>query len=115
VAQNKALLRGLGLGNANLTLANFVGGDDNQFQLTGKVTFLGIFGSTWSRTLRYEGTETKNADGGSAKFYKFTTSDNATPAVTVYVKDDHDKHLYASYIGGFGEVQIVPPGKKPLA
>lgn len=115
VANNKALLRGMGLGSANLTLANMVGGENTQYQLTGKVSFLGVFGSTWSRTLRFGGTESKNVDGAEARFHRFTSDDNAAPSLTVLVKDDHEKHLYATYVGKFGEVQIVPPGKKPLA
>jgi hypothetical protein len=115
VAQNKALLRGMGLGSANLTLANMVGGDSNQYQLTGKVSFLGIFGSTWSRTLRFSGSESRTVDGAEARFHRFASDDNATPPLSVLVKDDHEKHLYVTYVGSFGEVQIVPPGKKPLA
>lgn len=115
VKQSAAKVRGMGLGSANLTLANLVGGDKNQFQLTGKVSFLGIFGSTWSRKLRYDGVQQKNDGTGSAAFHHFTSDDNGGPKLDVYVKDDFDKSLYVTYMGSFGEVHIVPPGKQPLA
>lgn len=115
VKQNKANWRGLGLGSANLTLTNLVGGESDQFQLTGKVSFLGILGSTWSRKLRYKGKESKQEDGKGADFLKFTSDDGAQPDLQVWVKDDFEKSLYITYVGSYGEVQIVPPGKQPLA
>jgi hypothetical protein len=65
--------------------------------------------------MRFQGTENRSVDGADARLHKFTSDDGASPTLTVLVKDDHEKHLYATYLGSFGEVQIVPPGKKPLA
>ncbi|MCC6546731.1 GTPase domain-containing protein [Candidatus Sumerlaeota bacterium] len=107
-------VRGMGLGSANLTLANLTGGDENQYQLTGKVSFLGIFGSTWSRKLRFRGKEDKIHNGGPAKFWKFESDDGAEPKLDVHVKDDLEKSLFVTYIGKLGEVKIAPTGKDPL-
>ena len=109
-----ARVRGLGLGSANLTLANLAGGAPDQYQLTGKVTFLGIFGSTWSRKLRYKGKEEQSHDGAVAKFWKFDSDDGSEPKLDVFVKDDLEKSLFVTYIGKMGEVKIAPAGKKPL-
>lgn len=114
VRKGTARVRGVGLGTANLTLANLVGGETNQFQMTGKVSYLGIFGSTWSRKLRYLGQEQKNDNGSIGSFHKLASDDDSGPKLDVFVKNDADKALYVTYVGGLGEVHIVPPGKKPL-
>jgi len=115
VQKGGARVRGLGFGSSNLTLANMAGGDADLYQLTGKVSFLGIFGSTWSRRLRFTGTEEKAYGGVVSKFFKFLSDDGTDPSLEVYVKDDFDKPLFVNYLGKFGEVKIVPPGKAPLA
>jgi hypothetical protein len=112
--QGSALWRGMGLGSSNLTIANMVGGEKDQYQLTGKISFLGIFGGSVSRQLKHAGSEQKNDGSGTANFHKFLSSDNAGPAMTVYVRTD-DESIYASYLGSAGEVQVVPAGKKPLS
>ena len=109
-----ARVLGMGLGSANLTLANLAGGDANQYQITGKVSFLGIFGSTWSRKLRYRGMEDKIHGGAAAKFWKFESDDAVEPKLDVHVKDDPEKSLFVTYNGKLGEVKIAPSGKEPL-
>ncbi len=114
VQRCKARWRGLGLGSANLTLANLSGDDSSMYQLTGKLSFLGVFKSTWSRKLRYLGKEERAVDRGSAKFHRFDSADDAWPELEVLVRDDFDKSLYVNYLGKMGQVQIIPPGKKPV-
>lgn len=114
VQQGGASVRGLGLGSHNLTLANLVGGEKDQYQLTGKVSFLGIFGGSWSRKLQYKGIVSLQYNGASANFFKFESSDGASPKLDVFVKDDFEKSMFVNYIGSFGEVKITPAGKAPL-
>lgn len=114
VHKGRARVRGLPMGSANLTLANLAGGDKDQFQLTGKVSFLGFFGSSWSRKLKYLGKEDSMHDNLQSKFWKFGSDDGSAPILEVFVKDDMEKSLFVTYLGSFGEVRIAPVGKKPL-
>ncbi len=114
VQKCKAKVRGMGLGSADLTLANMVGGEKDQFQLTGKVGFLGIFKSTWSRRLKFFKQEQKAHEGTVTNFWYFKSDDNNGPELEVYVKDDFEKSLFVTYIGKLGEVKILPPGKQPI-
>lgn len=114
VQRSSALIRGLGLGSANLTLANYSSEEPNLYQLTGKVSFLAVFGSTWSRKLRYQGQQERMHNGVSGKFFRFVSEDQSGPPLEVLVKDDFDKSLFVNYIGKMGQVQIVPAGKPPL-
>ncbi len=114
--QCKAKLRGMGLGGGNLTLANLAGDTNGLYQLTGKISFLGIFGGTWSRKLRYTGTVEKEVDGQQVELKSFVSEDEAGPALEVFVKEEEtEKKLFINYIGKMGQVQIVPPGNKPIA
>lgn len=111
---NKALWRGLGLGSAKLTIQNLVGGESDQYQISGKVYFLGIFGGSVSRKLRYKGKEGKSENGTQADYFKFVTDDGESPDIEAWVSDDANQDLFMSYIGSTGQIDIVPAGKKPL-
>lgn len=110
-----ARVMGLGLGGGNLNLSNLAGGDASLYQLTGKLSFLGVFGTTWSRRIRYRGSEEKMHAGEQARFFRFTSDDGTEPALEIFVKDDFDKSLFIKYPGKFGQVGVSPAGKQPLA
>ncbi len=110
----QAKVRGLGLGKANLTLSGIAGGTAEQYQITGKVTFLKVFGSSWSRKLRLLGEEQRNYEGISQRFWKLISDDGSSPPLEVYVKEGPVKSLFVTYIGKFGEVRILPSGAQPL-
>lgn len=110
-----ARVLGLGLGGGNLTLSNIAGGDDTLYQLTGKLSFLAVFGTTWSRRVRYRGAEEKMHAGEQARFFRFTSDDGSEPSLELFVKDDFDKSLFIKYPGKFGQVAVTPAGKQPLA
>lgn len=111
----KARWRGLRMGSAFLTLANLSGGDANVYQLTGRVSFLAFFASTWSRRVRYQGVESREVDGEKVTFFRFTSDDANTPELEIFVQNDFDKSMFVNYLGKMGQVQIVPPGKKPVS
>ncbi len=110
----QARVRGLRLGKANLTLSRIAGGTPEQYQVTGRVTFVRFFGSSWSRRLRLLGEEQRNYEGISQRFWKFVSDDGNSPPLEVFVKEGPVKSLFVSYIGRMGEVQILPNGAQPL-
>lgn len=109
-AQGKARLRGLALGSSSLTLSS-VDGNPGEFQLTGKIAFLGFLGGAVDRKLQKIGQES-NSEGN---FTKYITSDGNKPQYELYIKEDGSQDLYLNYIGSFGQVQIAPAGKAPLS
>jgi signal recognition particle receptor subunit beta len=110
----KVRLRGVGMGSASLALENLAVEEPGIYQLTGKVSFLMIFGSTWGRKLRYAGKEEKKQNDAASRYHKFLSADDLRPSLEVYVKDDFNKTLFIEYVGKMGQVHILPLGMKPL-
>jgi signal recognition particle receptor subunit beta len=109
-AVGKASLRGLGLGSSTLSLSA-VDADNQQFLLSGKISFLGIFGGTVARKLARAGVENR----GGQNLLKLTSNDGMKPDYEVFVPEGSSNELYLNYIGSFGQVQVTPPGKSPIA
>lgn len=108
--QGKARLRGMGLGKANITLSG-EDGAGTDFKVTGRISFLGLFGSPLDRSLQKVGSE-ERAEG---TFTRFNSSDGAQPELELFLKDGEPKELYLNYIGKLGQVQVSPLRKPPLA
>ncbi|MCB2153545.1 GTPase domain-containing protein [bacterium] len=103
--------RGMKTGSGNLTIANISG--STEYQLTGVLSFMGVFKRTWSKKLIFKGSEMKNYEGQDTSFFHFeSTGGQEGPMVNVWVQDSIEKSLFARYLGFGGEVAVLPEGKK---
>jgi hypothetical protein len=108
--QCDARWNGLKTGSGSLSITNLAGGGKDEYQLTGMVSFMGIFKRSLSAKLRYKGRETKAGEN----YHTFDVIEASDlPTLSVFVKDGESK-LYVNYPGTGGPVAVSPSGMAPL-
>ncbi len=108
------LWRGMKTGKGSLTLAQISSGS-KEYQLTGFLSFMGIFKRTFSKKLVLKGADARMYEGQQCKFHLLESAEGQDgPAVNVMVLDGSTKSLFMTYKGFGGEIAVLATGKKTM-
>jgi signal recognition particle receptor subunit beta len=110
---SSALWRGMGTGSGNLSIANAA--EENQYQLTGQLSFMGVSSRSFSTRLVLAGTDKTTYEGAETEFLVLESAPGQEgPSLLAWVRNDSMKQLFVRYMGFGGEINVLPAGKKVM-
>ncbi len=108
-----AVWRGMKTGGGELKLIQI--GMTDEYQLTGVLSFVGVSKRSFSKKLVRRGLDARTYEGQEVEFLVFESAgDQDGPPLSVLVQNGEGNAMYFSYSSFWGEVSVLPEGRKVM-